>query len=110
MAQLPKRTFPNCEQDQAETVAALQAGLDDGACKRIDTHMSNLFIGRARVYKLKRAIDHPYVDLATLASRRAACEAELAINKVLAPKLYEGVFPVILDAVAAFGSTETVRS
>lgn len=84
--------------DQTSIVAALSDGSAVGAhrpLRRIDTHMSHLFLEDRRVFKLKRAIRHPFADMSALDARRAACEAELAVNARLAPGLYEGVLPVV---------------
>ncbi len=59
--------------------------------ERIQTHISLVFLGDGIVYKLKRAVSLPYVDFSTLDSRRAACEAELALNRRTAPMLYRRV-------------------
>ncbi|MDR3510731.1 MAG: AAA family ATPase [Caulobacteraceae bacterium] len=86
------------EADQAAIVAALESGQASGErapLKRIDTHMSHLFLGATRVYKLKRAIRHPFADMSTPEARRRACEAELEVNRPLAPGLYEGVLPAV---------------
>jgi len=86
--------------DQTRIIAALEDGSAVGArhpLRRIDTHMSYLFLGEERAFKLKRALRHPFADLASVEARRAACEAELAINAKLAPSLYETVLPVVSD-------------
>ncbi len=62
--------------------------------RRIDTHISAVFIAGNRVYKLKRAVRLPFVDFSTLAARHRACQAELAVNRRTAPALYLGVTPV----------------
>ena len=96
----------NPEVEQAAVVAALESGRasGDGApLRRIDTHMSHLFLGRTHVYKLKRAVAHPFADMSTLAARRAACEAELAVNAALAPAIYEAVAPVVLRPDGTIG-------
>ena len=67
------------EPDQSAIVAALQAGVatsEDRPLKRIDTHMSHLFLGEARAYKLKRSLRHPFADMSSVEARRQACEAE----------------------------------
>jgi aminoglycoside phosphotransferase family enzyme/predicted kinase len=90
--------------DQSAIVAAIESGLATGErapLKRINTHMSHVFLGRDRVYKLKRSIRHPFADLSSLAARRLACEAELAVNKALAPDLYEAVLAVTREADGA---------
>ena len=79
---------------QEAAVAALQSGRAVGearSLRRIDTHISHLFLGRERAYKLKRAVRLPFADFSTLEARRRACEAELAVNRPLAPSLYLGV-------------------
>ena len=84
-------------EDQSATIEALASGAatgEGGPLQRIDTHMSHLFLGRERVYKLKRSRRHPFVDLSSLAARQRCCEAELTVNKALAPDLYESFRPV----------------
>lgn len=91
--------MPN-DVDQGRIVSALQDGAatgDDQPLTRIDTHMSHVFLGKGRVYKLKRDRRHPFADMSTVAARHLACEAELAVNKALAPDLYEAVLPVVRD-------------
>ncbi|MGE5503147.1 MAG: AAA family ATPase [Actinomycetota bacterium] len=61
------------------------------APERIDTHISTVFLAGGRVLKLKKAVRLPFLDFSTLAARRAACEAELAINRRAAPQLYLGL-------------------
>lgn len=62
--------------------------------RRIDTHASSIFLAGERALKIKRAIRLPYLDYSTLALRKAACEAELAINKPNAPEIYRRVVPI----------------
>jgi aminoglycoside phosphotransferase family enzyme/predicted kinase len=62
--------------------------------RRIDTHASSIFLAGERALKIKRAIRLPYLDYSTLALRKAACEAELAINKPNAPQIYRGVVAI----------------
>lgn len=83
---------------QMTLVAALEAHLraSDGECRRIDTHMSHVFLTPRHVYKLKRAVRHPFADMSHLSQREAACREELAINRRLAPNLYELVARVAL--------------
>lgn len=96
--------LPTAPDDQTEIVAALESGSatgDDRPLKRVDTHMSHVFLGPGAVYKLKRSLRHPFCDMSSLEKRRAACEAELAVNRALAPDLYEAVLPVVRDAAGA---------
>src|SRR6266849_5444224 len=54
----------------------------------IETHASIVFLAGTRAYKLKRAVKYPYLDFSTAARRRAACTAELMLNRRTAPQLY----------------------
>lgn len=62
---------------------------------RIDTHGAAVFLAGTHVYKVKRAVRFPFMDLSTRALRRAACEREVEINRVNAPELYLGVVPIV---------------
>ncbi|MEI4233691.1 bifunctional aminoglycoside phosphotransferase/ATP-binding protein [Roseovarius sp. D22-M7] len=65
-----------------------------GPVERIDTHISHLFLIGDRCFKLKRALDLPYLDFSTPAQRLAACETELSLNRRTAPELYLGVHKI----------------
>ena len=58
---------------------------------RIDTHGAAVFLAGDRVLKVKRAVKFPFLDYSTLDKRKAACEAELAVNRLFAPQIYRGV-------------------
>ncbi|WP_434624909.1 AAA family ATPase [Azospirillum sp. B2RO_4] len=62
--------------------------------ERIDTHAALVFLAGDRALKLKRAVRYPYLDYSTVEKRRAACLAELAINRRTAPALYRGVVAI----------------
>jgi aminoglycoside phosphotransferase family enzyme/predicted kinase len=59
-----------------------------GPVEIIETHASLVFLAGTRAYKLKRAVKYPYLDFSTVARRRAACTAELKLNRRTAPQLY----------------------
>lgn len=61
---------------------------------RIDTHGAIVFLAGNDAYKVKRAVVFPYMDFSTLAKRRAACEAEMEVNRGNAPDIYLGVMPI----------------
>jgi hypothetical protein len=65
-----------------------------GPVERIQTHVSEVFLAGERALKLKRAVVFPYLDFSTPEKRRAACEAEVRINRRTAPTLYKGVVAV----------------
>jgi aminoglycoside phosphotransferase family enzyme len=60
-----------------------------------ETHMSWVFMAGERVYKLKKPVRFPYLDFSTPERRAAACWAEDALNRRLAPGVYLGVEPLI---------------
>jgi hypothetical protein len=88
--------------EQRDVIAFLARGATDGQAggcvHRIDTHGAHVFIGARDVFKIKRAIAHPYMDFSTLALRRAACVREFEINAPHAPDLYKGVVAITREA------------
>ena len=60
-----------------------------------ETHISHVFLAGERVYKLKKPVRFEFVDYSTPSLRRAACEAEVRLNRRTAPGVYEGVVPVV---------------
>jgi uncharacterized protein len=61
---------------------------------RIDTHAASVFLAGDRALKVKRAVRFPFLDYSTLAKRKAACAAEIEVNRRLAPNLYRGVVAI----------------
>jgi len=59
-----------------------------------ETHMSWVFLMADRVYKLKKPVRFPYLDFSSLRRRHAACRAELALNRRLAPDIYRTLAPL----------------
>ena len=64
------------------------------AVKRIDTHAASIFLAGNRALKIKRAVRFPFLDYSTLAKRKAACEAEIEVNRAFAPELYHRVVAI----------------
>jgi uncharacterized protein len=75
------------------------------------THISLIFLAGERALKLKRAVIYPYVDFSTVERRRAACLAELALNRRTAPQLYLGVAPIVRSDAGALviGTDDDLR-
>ena len=69
---------------------------------RIDTHGAVVFLAGDRVLKVKRAVRFPFLDYSTLAKRKAACEAELEVNRPFAPPIYRRVAPITKDDTGRF--------
>ncbi len=70
--------------------------------ERIQTHISWVFLLENAVYKLKRPVDLGFLDFRTLEKRRLACEAEVELNRRLAPSVYHGVVPIGRTADGTF--------
>ncbi|MDD5249097.1 MAG: AAA family ATPase [Rhodocyclaceae bacterium] len=68
----------------------------------METHASWVLLAGDHAYKIKKPITLPFLDYGTLALRRAACEAELRLNRRFAPELY-------LDVVAITGTPAAPR-
>jgi aminoglycoside phosphotransferase family enzyme len=62
-----------------------------------ETHMAWVFLTDQYAYKLKKPVKFSFLDYSTPARRRAACRAELALNSRLAPWVYLGMTPVLID-------------
>ena len=95
---------------QEELVSAFEAGSVVGPVVRVDTHLSHVFLTPNRAFKLKRAVRLPFVDFTTIERRKAACEAELEVNRRFAGALYLGALPVTRGdrSFAVAGSGEVV--
>jgi aminoglycoside phosphotransferase family enzyme len=89
---------PPPEVSLAEKVAFLMGPSAFGAGNRPigcrETHMSWLFLTKDEVCKLKKPVRFPYLDFSSLERRHAACNAELELNRRLAPDVYKHVRPL----------------
>jgi len=99
---MPHQPAPSAP-DQEPVIAFLGDPRTHGgrAVERVDTHGAVVFLAGDRALKLKRAVRFPYMDFSTVGKRRAACEAELRLNRRTAPALYRGVLPVVRRAGGA---------
>lgn len=66
----------------------------DGGIEVRETHASVVFLARERAFKLKKAVDFGFLDYSTPRRRLLMCEREVALNRRLAPGVYEGVLAV----------------
>lgn len=80
-----------CPGSEAEAFLADPRTHAGAAVERVDTHISTLFLAGDRVFKLKKPVRLPFLDFTALAARKAACEAEVEINRRATPDLYLGV-------------------
>jgi aminoglycoside phosphotransferase family enzyme/predicted kinase len=85
-------------------------GLSDPV-KRVDTAGAVVFLAGPDVYKVKRAVKFPFMDLSTLEKRRQACEAEIAVNRENAPGVYLDALPIVRTSagLAIGGEGEAVE-
>jgi uncharacterized protein len=92
----PVDVIRQCGDDQSEAFAFMADPATHGGApvQRIDTHSAVVFLAGDRAFKIKRAVRYSYLDFSALAQRRAACEAELEINRVFAPGLYLRVISI----------------
>ena len=60
----------------------------------VETHVSHLFLTGHYVYKVKKPVDLGFLDFTTLEKRRAASEAEVRLNRRIAPDVYLGVVEI----------------
>ena len=86
--------------DQSAIIAFLSSpkAFDGQPVKRIDTHISHVFLTGDKSYKLKRAVTFDFLDFSTIAKREEACRREVAINTRFAPALYLGIVPITQTA------------
>lgn len=91
--------MPTPSQSQDEIFAFLADPRTHGGqnVSRIDTHGAAVFLADDRVLKVKRAVKFPFLDYSTLDKRKAACEAELEVNRPFAPQIYRGVVAITKD-------------
>jgi aminoglycoside phosphotransferase family enzyme/predicted kinase len=95
--------------DQTESQDAVLRFLGDPAThggravRRIDTHANVVFLAGERALKVKRAVRFPFLDYSTLSRRKAACAAELEVNRNFAPELYRRALPITKNASGKLG-------
>lgn len=82
-----------------------------GFPKVIETHVSIVLLAGATAYKMKKAVEFPFLNFTTLEARRAACEREITINRRTAPTIYKRVVPVTQEpsGLALDGPGEVVE-
>ncbi|MCK9893955.1 AAA family ATPase [Frankia sp. AgB32] len=80
-------------QDGAQSAGASPAA--PGRAALVETHTAVLVFLGDRVYKVKKPVDLGFLDFRTVEARRGACEAEVALNRRLAPDVYLGTADVI---------------
>ncbi|MBO0335319.1 AAA family ATPase [Sneathiella sp. CAU 1612] len=77
-----------------------------------ETHGAIVFLAGDNAYKIKKAVNFPYLDFSTLAKRQHFCEREIALNQPAAPQIYLGLIAITLEKggkLAFDGSGPTVE-
>jgi uncharacterized protein len=95
--QKPMTVQPDEQTDTQDAVFAfLQHALarSGGEVRRCDTHAAVVFLAGNRALKVKRAVRFPFLDYSTLEKRKAACAAELEVNRRFAPQIYRRIVPI----------------
>ena len=99
-------------QDEVFAFLSDPASHGGDAVRRIDTHGASVFLAGNTALKVKRAVRFPFLDYSTLQKRKAACEAELAVNRPYAPEIYRRVVAITRNrggALAIGGAGEPVE-
>lgn len=64
----------------------------------VETHVSWVLLTGEFAYKIKRPVQHSFVDQRSLQRREFLCQEELRLNRRFAPDLYLGVCPITAGA------------
>ncbi|MBV1698776.1 MAG: AAA family ATPase [Hyphomicrobiales bacterium] len=105
-------TATTASQDEVFAFLADPATHGGQKVQRIDTHAASVFLAGERVFKIKRAVRFPFLDYSTLALRKQACEAEIAVNVPYAPQIYCRAAPITRERdgkLAIAGAGEPVE-
>lgn len=97
---------------QSGVIAFLENPATHGGApvRRIDTHGAVVFLAGDRAYELKRAVRFDYMDFSTVERRRAACAAELKLNRRSAPDIYLDIVAITESGTGlALGGDGPVR-
>ncbi len=64
----------------------------------LETHMSWVFLTDTHAYKLKKPVRRDFLDFSSIELRRRNCEAEVELNRPLAPGVYLETIPLTASA------------
>ena len=80
-----------------------------GPAELVETHTSVLIFLEDLVYKVKKPVDLGFLDFRDQATRRAACEAEVELNRRLSPDVYLGVAELVCPGARSPESLVVMR-
>jgi aminoglycoside phosphotransferase family enzyme/predicted kinase len=66
-----------------------------GRIRRIETHISVVYLAGRRAYKINKPVTLGFADFTGLTTRQQCCENEVRLNQRLAKSLYAGVLPLM---------------
>ena len=78
-------------------------GCDPASVRLCETHASWVVLAGDRAYKVKKPVAFAFLDQRSLAARRDACAAELALDRPFAPGIYLAVRALVPDDAAPAG-------
>lgn len=93
-------------------LASTDAHPDAETVELRETNMAWVFLADNRVLKMKKPVQHTFLDYSTLDARRRVCEDEVRLNRRLAPDVYLGVARLTCDregGLAIDGAGRTVE-
>jgi aminoglycoside phosphotransferase family enzyme/predicted kinase len=82
------------DQEPVLHLLADRASFGGAEVRRIDTHAASVFLAGDRALKIKRAVRFPFLDYSSLEKRKAACAAEIEVNRPFAPELYRRIVAI----------------
>ncbi|SDI86030.1 AAA family ATPase [Paraburkholderia phenazinium] len=79
-----------------------------GRIRRIETHLSVIYLAGRYAYKIKKPVDLGFVDFTDVFARQHDCNEEVRLNRRLACGLYLGVAPIVrLGRICKVGARGT---
>jgi aminoglycoside phosphotransferase family enzyme/predicted kinase len=88
----------NGPQEEAFALLGDPATHGEEPVRRIDTHAASVFLAGEHAYKVKRAVKFPFLDYSGIARRKAACDAEMEVNRPYAPGIYRRTVAITREA------------
>lgn len=85
-------------QEAVVTFFAAPSNHGGAAVRHIETHLSHIFLAGETAWKLKKAVQYPFVDFRDVAARRRACLAEIEVNRAAAAMLYRAARPIFRES------------
>jgi len=83
---------------------------EPAAISCVQTHISAVFLLDEVVYKVKKPKKLPFLDFTTPERRRHFCHEEVRLNRKLAPDIYQGVAPILVEGGVVRVSPQIVES